>query len=101
MRAVAIDRAAGSRRRMVVGSAILAAGVGSLVAGLSGGTIALVGLGAAVTFVAVAVLAPVLARPVARVIGAPMAQSRWCQRNAGPRERHAHAEADGLAPLPR
>jgi putative ABC transport system permease protein len=74
MRAVAIDRAAGSRRRMVVGAAMLAAGVGSLVAGLSGGTIALVGVGALVTFIAVAVLAPVLARPAARVIGAPMAR---------------------------
>jgi len=74
MRAVAIDRAATSRRRVVVGSAILAAGVGSMAAGLSGGTIALVGLGAAVIFIAVAVLAPVLARPVARVIGWPMAR---------------------------
>ena len=74
MRAVAIDRAASSRRRMVVGSSILAAGVGSLVAGLSGGTIALVGLGALVIFIAVAVLAPVLARPAARIIGAPMAR---------------------------
>ena len=74
MRAVAIDRAATSRRRVVVGSAILATGIGSMAAGLSGGTIALVGLGAAVIFIAVAVLAPVLARPVARVIGWPMAR---------------------------
>jgi putative ABC transport system permease protein len=59
---------------MVVGSTILAAGVGSLVAGLSGGTIALVGVGAAVMFIAVAVLAPVLARPAARLIGMPMAK---------------------------
>ncbi len=74
MRAVAIDRAASSHRRMVIGSVILAAGIGSLTAGLSGGAIALVGLGALVMFVAVAVLAPVLARPVARLIGAPMAR---------------------------
>ena len=74
MRAVAIDRAASSRRRMVIGSAILAAGIGSLVAGLSGGAIALVGVGALVTFIAVAVLAPVLARPAAWIIGAPMAR---------------------------
>ena len=73
MREVAVDRTASSRRRVVVGGVILAAGIGSLVAGLSGGAIALVGLGALVTFVAVAFLAPVLARPVARVIGAPMA----------------------------
>ncbi len=74
MRSVAIDRAASSRKRMVVGSTILAAGIGSLVAGLSGGTITLVGLGAAVMFIAVAVLAPVLARPAARLIGLPMAK---------------------------
>ena len=73
MRAVAIDRAGSLRRRLVIGSMILAAGIGPLVAGLSVGTIALVGVGAAVTFMAVAILAPVLARPVARVIGAPMA----------------------------
>jgi putative ABC transport system permease protein len=74
MRSVAIDSSANSRRHMVVGSAVLAAGVGSLVAGLSAGAIALVGLGALVTFIAVAVLAPVLARPVARLIGLPMAR---------------------------
>jgi putative ABC transport system permease protein len=74
MRAVAIDTAATSRKRVVAGSAILAAGVGSLVAGLNGGTIALVGVGAAVMFIAVAVLAPVLARPAARLIGWPMAK---------------------------
>jgi putative ABC transport system permease protein len=74
MRAVAIDSAATSRKRMVVGSTILAAGIGSLVAGLSGGTIGLLGVGAAVTFIAVAVLAPVLARPAARLIGMPMAK---------------------------
>jgi putative ABC transport system permease protein len=74
MRAVAIDRAATSRRRIVAGSLVLAAGIGAIAAGLSGGTVALVGLGAAVIFIAVAVLAPVLARPVARVIGWPMAR---------------------------
>ena len=89
MRAVAIDRAAGSRRRLVVGSAVLGAGVGSLLAGLSGGTIA--------------------ARrcrccgdlrgrrhPGSRP-GSPGGQGHrcadgppgWRQRNAGPRERHA------------
>ncbi|MEP7115400.1 MAG: FtsX-like permease family protein, partial [Ilumatobacteraceae bacterium] len=74
MREVAIDHAASSRKRMIVGSTILASGVGSLVAGLNGGPFALVGVGAAVMFIAVAVLAPVLARPVARLIGWPMAK---------------------------
>jgi putative ABC transport system permease protein len=83
MREVAIDRAAGSRKRMVVGIAVLAAGIGSLVAGLSGGTIALVGVGAAVTFIAVAILAPVLARPAARIIGWPMARFSGVSGNLG------------------
>ena len=41
MRAVAIDRTGTSRRRVLVGGAILAAGIGSMAAGLSGGTVAL------------------------------------------------------------
>jgi putative ABC transport system permease protein len=74
MREVAIDRTGSSRRRLAAGLVILAAGVASLVAGLTGGGITLVGLGALVTFVAVATLAPVMARPAARIIGAPMAR---------------------------
>jgi len=74
MREVAIDHAARSRRRIVIGSVVLAAGIAVLVAGLSGGTVSLVGIGAAVMFQAVSILAPVLARPVARLIGAPMAR---------------------------
>jgi putative ABC transport system permease protein len=74
MREVAIDRSGSSRRRVMIGLAMLAGGVGSLVAGLGGGGIALVGLGALVTFVAVAVLAPTIARPAARIIGMPMAR---------------------------
>lgn len=83
MREVAIDRAASSRRRMVVGTATLAGGVASLVAGLSGGAISLVGLGALVTFIAVSILAPVLARPIARVIGMPMAHLGGVSGNLG------------------
>ena len=57
MRAVAIDRVSTSRRRIVVGGAILAAGIGSMVQQVSAaGRSSLVGLGAAVIFIAVAVL---------------------------------------------
>ncbi|HEY7627806.1 MAG TPA: FtsX-like permease family protein [Ilumatobacteraceae bacterium] len=83
MREVAIDRAASSRRRIVVGLTALTAGVASLVAGLSGGAIALVGGGVLVTFIAVSILAPVLARPVARVIGMPMAHLGGVSGNLG------------------
>ena len=75
MRDVAIDRTGTSKSRMVAGSALLAAGVGALAAGLSGAGIALVGLGALVMFIAVATLAPVIARPAARAIGWPMTKT--------------------------
>jgi putative ABC transport system permease protein len=50
--------------------------VAALLAGLSGSGPALVGLGAVVVFVGVSVLGPVLARPVAYVLGAPLAKLR-------------------------
>lgn len=71
MRDVAIDKAAASRKRMVVGTAITATGVASLMGGLSAGDIKLVGVGALATFVGVTVLAPVLALPAARLLGWP------------------------------
>ncbi|HEX6329435.1 MAG TPA: FtsX-like permease family protein [Jiangellaceae bacterium] len=71
VRDVSVDRSAGSARRAVAGTVITAAGVAALLAGL-GGTIELVGVGALVTFVGVAVLGPVLARPVAKVFGMPL-----------------------------
>ncbi|HEX3089734.1 MAG TPA: FtsX-like permease family protein [Ilumatobacteraceae bacterium] len=83
MREVAVDHAGTSRKRMIVGSGILVAGIASLIAGLNGGTIQLVGLGAAVMFIAVAVLAPVLARPTARLIGWPMAKFGGVSGNLG------------------
>ena len=71
LRDVNVDRSAGSARRAVTGSVITAVGVAALLAGL-GGEIALVGVGALVMFIGVAVLGPVLARPVAKVFGIPL-----------------------------
>jgi putative ABC transport system permease protein len=71
VRDVSVDRSAGSARRALVGTAVTAAGVAALLAGLNG-TIELVGVGALVTFVGVAVLGPVLARPVAKLLGIPL-----------------------------
>ena len=62
------------RGRLVWGSLISALGVGSLAAGLftdMGDRLQLVGLGTASTFLGVAVLSPLFARPMARVLGAP------------------------------
>jgi putative ABC transport system permease protein len=69
------------RRRRIVGSlALLAVGVAALFYGLFGGTgsgsgdAALLGLGALMMMFGVALLAPVLVRPLARAIGAPLAK---------------------------
>jgi putative ABC transport system permease protein len=72
LRDVAVDRSGGSRRRAVIGTGVTAAGVAALLAGLGGGAMPLVGLGAVGVFVGVAVLGPVIARPVARLLGAPL-----------------------------
>ncbi|MGD9999852.1 MAG: ABC transporter permease [Ilumatobacteraceae bacterium] len=72
MRSVAIDQTGSSKRRTVIGTVVTGLGVASMMGGLSEGELPLVGLGALVTFVGVAVLAPVLARPAARLLGWPV-----------------------------
>jgi putative ABC transport system permease protein len=69
-----------SRKRIVVAGAILALGLAMLLAGLFGdaggsGGAALLGLGVVVMIFGVAVLAPVLVRPLARFIGAPLVRA--------------------------
>ena len=71
LRDVSVDRSAGSARRALTGSALIAAGVTALFGGLRGEP-GLVGVGALATLVGVAVLGPVLARPVAKVLGGPL-----------------------------
>ena len=71
LRDVSVDRSAGSGRRAVLGSVVTALGVGALLVGLSGELI-LVAVGALATFVGVAILGPVLARPIARAFGVPL-----------------------------
>jgi len=63
----------GSRRRVVVGSIVFAGGVAALLIGLFAVKgAAVVGLGAVVVFLGVAMLSPVFARPVSRALGAPL-----------------------------
>ncbi len=65
----------GSPKRTVTGLAVTALGVGLLMFGLLGGAAnaaAMVGLGAATVFFGVAVLSPLIVRPVARFLGAPL-----------------------------
>jgi putative ABC transport system permease protein len=63
------------RRRLVAGLIVTAVGVGALTYGLFGGpsnAAALIGFGAAVTFIGVAILSPLAARPLAGLIGWPI-----------------------------
>jgi putative ABC transport system permease protein len=73
LRDVAVDRSGSSRRRVVAGTAVTAVGAAAMAAGLFGGAgVGPVALGALAVFVGVAVLGPVLARPLSRVLGAPL-----------------------------
>ncbi|HEV7763177.1 MAG TPA: ABC transporter permease, partial [Acidimicrobiales bacterium] len=77
MRDVALDTSGHSRRRVVIGLGVTGLGAAAMSAGLFGGAgIGLIGLGAPVVFVGVAILGPVIARPVSRIIGAPLARFR-------------------------
>ena len=66
---------ASSRRRLVAGFLTAGLGAVALAAGLIGGgdnAVSIVGLGVFLVFMGVAFLSPLLARPVARAIGAPI-----------------------------
>ena len=61
------------RRRAIVGGAVLALGLVLLAGGLfAHAGLAAVGAGAAITFLGVAILAPFVTSPLARVLGAPL-----------------------------
>ncbi len=62
------------RRRVIVGTVVTLGGIGALAAGLFGGVSnagIVVGLGAGLTFVGVAMLSPLVARPIASILGLP------------------------------
>jgi putative ABC transport system permease protein len=62
-----------SSRRLAGGLAVTTAGVALVLAGLSSGAaVALTGAGAFATFIGITVLAPLVSRPLARVIGFPL-----------------------------
>lgn len=79
MRDVAVDRSARSRRRLIGGAILLTLGIALLVSGLSsdsGDGILTAGIAVGVIFIAVAVLSPLLARPVTAALGWPIARLR-------------------------
>ncbi|MCU1595497.1 MAG: hypothetical protein JWO12_2889, partial [Frankiales bacterium] len=67
----AVQPVVGLRRGTLVGAPLLIAGVVLLVLGLRG-QFTLLAVGCFVTFLAVAVLSPVISTPVARLLGAPL-----------------------------
>ncbi len=69
LRDVATEQVDIRARRMISGGLTTAVGVGVLLFGLAQRQIAVVGLGALILLIGAAVLAPVTARPAARVIG--------------------------------
>jgi putative ABC transport system permease protein len=69
-----VSTAESSRRRILVGITLALLGIVALAAGLSIPAIALVGIGALLAFIGVAMLAPLVARPVSSVLGRPLAR---------------------------
>lgn len=79
MRDVAVERADRSRLRIGLGGLVTALGVLALLGGLFGDVsnpLRLVGLGALLTMVGVAALGALFARPVTRLLGAPLERLR-------------------------
>ena len=76
LRDIAQDRSAVSTRRIILGSVATLLATMIMLSGRNAADAKLVGLGAFALLVAVSVLGPVLARPVAAALGAPLARLR-------------------------
>lgn len=99
------DSAATNRRRSLVGGALAILGIGFLAAGLIGfdlplSDITLVGIGAGLIFIGVAVLTSVWARPITSRLGRPLlglgVTGRLAVDNAGRAPRRTAATASAL-----
>ncbi|MDY7102990.1 MAG: FtsX-like permease family protein [Actinomycetota bacterium] len=97
----------GVTRRFVLGSVVLVLGIVMLAVGLFGdagstaGLLTLLGGGALLIFIAVAALSPLVARPVAKTLGWPVAKlfgtaGRLSQENAARSPRRTAATASAL-----
>ena len=77
MRAVAIEPPQSSRKRLVGGVVVTAIGALLIALGVVGdGGVRVVGLGVPITFIGVAVLGPIIAKPATSLIGAPLPSVR-------------------------
>jgi putative ABC transport system permease protein len=101
MRDVAVDRSGRTPVRFLVGVGIVALGVAAVMAGAFGSRPATVGIGVLAVFIGVLVASPGLARPVSRVLGAPLARLRGvagtlARENAGRNPKRTSATAQAL-----
>jgi len=69
------DDGESSRRRIVIGTVVALLGIAALTLGLTKPAIQLVGLGAVAVFIGIGMLAPIVARPMASVLGRPLART--------------------------
>jgi putative ABC transport system permease protein len=77
LRSVSLDQSGFSVTRLIIGAVVTVGGVALLLGGLFGSVgIAAVGVGAVLVFLGVAFLGPVIARPVGRALGWPVAKLR-------------------------
>jgi putative ABC transport system permease protein len=76
LREVAAEESRPSETRVIVGGVVAAVAVGTVVFGAVTGQMAMAAAGAVVTVVAMVVLGPVAARPVAALLGGPAARLR-------------------------
>ena len=76
MRSSAVESTESFRRRTIVGIVLAFAGAGTITAVTAGAATALLGLGVLLVFAGIIVLGPVIAVPVARILGAPAAKVR-------------------------
>jgi putative ABC transport system permease protein len=67
-----VEQRRGGRLRTIAAGVLLILGLAALIGGLAGGELALMGLGALVIFLAVAMLSPLLVRPLAALVGRPL-----------------------------
>lgn len=101
MRDVSVDTAGESRIRLAIGLVGVVVGVTAVVVGAVGGDLPTVGIGVAVVFLGLLFVSPGLARPVSRVLGAPLARlagatGRLAQVNAGRNPKRTSATAQAL-----
>jgi putative ABC transport system permease protein len=104
LRDVAVDRSGVSIGRVLTGLVVTGAGVVGFAAGLTAdgdSALPLIGLGAMLTILGVFVLGPILARPVVRLLGAPVRRlsgvtGRYAQENAHRNPKRTAATASAL-----